>query len=117
MSGDPAKKEGLRERKRRETLQRIAEVGLKLFSEHGYEATTLEAIAEAAGIPPRTFFYYFKTKDEVLQFWQAAASPKRWPRRSWRNPPIKCRYTPFETPSSNCCHTTKTRNPLSLIEF
>jgi AcrR family transcriptional regulator len=72
MSGDPAKKEGLRERKRRETLQRIAEVGLKLFSEHGYEATTLEAIAEAAGISPRTFFYYFKTKDEVLQFWQSS---------------------------------------------
>jgi AcrR family transcriptional regulator len=72
MSGDPAKKEGLRERKRRETLQRIAEVGLKLFSEQGYEATTLEAIAEAAGISPRTFFYYFKTKDEVLQFWQSS---------------------------------------------
>lgn len=63
-------KEGLRERKRRETLQRIAETGLKLFSETGYDATTLEAIAVAAGISPRTFFHYFKTKDEILQYWQ-----------------------------------------------
>jgi len=65
-----ADKEGLRERKRRETLRRIAEIGLKLFVERGYEATTLEVIAAAAGISARTFFHYFKTKDEVLQFWQ-----------------------------------------------
>jgi AcrR family transcriptional regulator len=61
---------GLRERKRRATLLRIAEIGLGLFAENGYDATTLEAIAEAAGISARTFFYYFKTKDEVLQYWQ-----------------------------------------------
>lgn len=64
-----ARKEGLRERKRRETRQRLAEVGLRFFVENGYEATTLEAIAIEAGISPRTFFYYFKTKDELLQFW------------------------------------------------
>lgn len=66
------KKEGLREKKRQATLQRIAESGLKLFSEKGYDETTLEAIAEAAGISARTFFYYFKTKDEVLQYWQGS---------------------------------------------
>jgi AcrR family transcriptional regulator len=62
--------EGLRERKRRETLHRIAEQGLKLFLAHGYEATTLDAIAEAAGISRRTFFYYFKSKEEILLAWQ-----------------------------------------------
>jgi len=72
MCSEAAKTEGTRERKRRETLLRIAETGLKLFAEQGYDATTLEAIAEASGISPRTFFYYFKTKDEVLQFWQGA---------------------------------------------
>lgn len=70
MCSEVARKEGLRARKRRETLARIAETGLNLFSEHGYDATTLEAIAEASGISPRTFFYYFKSKDEVLQYWQ-----------------------------------------------
>jgi AcrR family transcriptional regulator len=70
MEDAPAKPEGLRARKRRETLRRIAEEGLKLFAEAGYEATTLEAVAAAAGISPRTLFYYFKTKDEILQFWK-----------------------------------------------
>jgi AcrR family transcriptional regulator len=65
-----SKEEGLRERKRRETLHRIAEQGLKLFLAHGYEATTLDAIAEAAGISRRTFFYYFKSKEEILLAWQ-----------------------------------------------
>jgi AcrR family transcriptional regulator len=64
------KKEGLRERKRQETLQRIAETGLKLFVANGYEATTLEAVAAAAGISRRTFFHYFKSKEELLLAWQ-----------------------------------------------
>ena len=58
--------EGLRERKRRETAQRIADAGLRLFIANGYEATTLDAIAAEAGISRRTFFYYFKSKDEIL---------------------------------------------------
>ena len=57
---------GLRERKRQETFERIAEASLRLFVEQGYEHTTLEQIAEAAGISRRTFFYYFKAKDDVL---------------------------------------------------
>src|SRR6201992_925642 len=56
----------LRERKRQLTLERIAEAGLKLFLEHGYEATRLEAIAAASGISRRTFFYYLKSKEDVL---------------------------------------------------
>ncbi|MEY2602348.1 MAG: hypothetical protein QOH31_84, partial [Verrucomicrobiota bacterium] len=35
-----------------------------------YEGTTLEAIAAAAGISRRTFFYYFKSKEEVLLGYQ-----------------------------------------------
>lgn len=62
--------EGLRQRKRRETLVRIAENGLRLFVEDGFEATTLEAVAAAADISARTLFYYFKTKEELLQYWR-----------------------------------------------
>lgn len=58
--------EGLRQRKRRETLQRIRDRGICLFIEKGYAATTLDDIAAAAGISRRTFFYYFKSKDEIL---------------------------------------------------
>lgn len=68
--GDPPP-EGLRERKRRQTLQRITDAGLSLFIEKGYEATTLDEIAARAGISRRTFFYYFKSKDEILLSAQA----------------------------------------------
>jgi AcrR family transcriptional regulator len=70
IKNSSAPEEGLRERKRRETRQRIAEQGLRLFLSKGYEATTLDAIAEAAGISRRTFFYYFKSKEEILLAWQ-----------------------------------------------
>jgi AcrR family transcriptional regulator len=66
MKGASERPQGLRERKRRETSERIIEKGLKLFVKNGYEATTLDAIAEAAGISRRTFFYYFKSKEDVL---------------------------------------------------
>jgi AcrR family transcriptional regulator len=66
MIDAPEKPQGLRERKRHETSERIMEKGLKLFVKNGYEATTLDAIAEAAGISRRTFFYYFKSKEDIL---------------------------------------------------
>ena len=66
MKGAPESPTGLRERKRHETFERIMKMGLKLFVKNGYEATTLEAIAHAAGISRRTFFYYFKSKEDIL---------------------------------------------------
>ncbi len=60
--------EGLRERKRRETRQRIAEAALSLFLANGYHGTTLDDIAAAAGISRRTFFSYFKSKDDIILF-------------------------------------------------
>jgi AcrR family transcriptional regulator len=66
MKGGSEKPQGLRERKRRATSERIIDKGLKLFVKHGFEATTLEAIAQAAGISRRTFFYYFKSKEDIL---------------------------------------------------
>jgi AcrR family transcriptional regulator len=67
--GTPAP--GLRERKRRETSRRIAEIGLRMFLENGYEATTLDAIATAANISRRTFFHYFETKEAILRAWES----------------------------------------------
>lgn len=61
--------EGVRERKRRETLHRIAEVGQRLFLTKGYDGTTLDEIAAAAGISRRTFFSYFRSKDDIIFFW------------------------------------------------
>jgi AcrR family transcriptional regulator len=57
---------GLRERKRQETLRRITDAGICLFIEKGIDATTLTEIAAMAGISRRTFFHYFKSKDDIL---------------------------------------------------
>lgn len=62
---------GWRERKRRETRKRVWESAIALFGANGYEATTLDAIAEASGISKRTFFHYFTSKEEILAAWQA----------------------------------------------
>jgi AcrR family transcriptional regulator len=45
---------------------RFRAAALELFEEIGYERTTVAAIAERAGLTPRTFFRYFADKREVL---------------------------------------------------
>ncbi|NUW37855.1 TetR family transcriptional regulator [Nonomuraea sp. SMC257] len=55
-----------RERKKRLTRQRIAMVAVALFAEQGYEETTVAQIAAAADVDPKTFFNYFRSKDDVL---------------------------------------------------
>lgn len=67
------KNEGLRERKRRQTRQRIIEAGLELFLANGFDETTLDAIAEAADISRRTFFYYFKSKEDIVLAYQSGS--------------------------------------------
>ncbi|MBR8745266.1 TetR/AcrR family transcriptional regulator [Nocardiopsis sp. MG754419] len=63
-SGEP--RPGLRERTRRAVHREIAEAGMALFLEHGFEETTVDQIAEAAGISRRSFFRYFATKEDVV---------------------------------------------------
>jgi AcrR family transcriptional regulator len=48
------------------TRMALARAAIRLFGERGYAETTVEAIAEAAGSSPSTFFRYFGTKEDVL---------------------------------------------------
>jgi AcrR family transcriptional regulator len=57
---------GLRERKKRERRRRIEDAAIGFFEQQGFDATTIEQIAAAADIAPRTFFSYFDSKDDVV---------------------------------------------------
>ncbi|MEE4424460.1 TetR/AcrR family transcriptional regulator [Streptomyces bugieae] len=56
---------GLRERKKEQTRQRIAAVAWRLFAERGFEAVTVNEIAEAAEVAKATLFAYFPTKESL----------------------------------------------------
>ncbi len=57
---------GLRERKKLERRHCIEVAAIDLFEADGYDGTTIEDIAAKADIAPRTFFYYFSTKEDVV---------------------------------------------------
>ncbi|MFE7979769.1 TetR/AcrR family transcriptional regulator [Streptomyces shenzhenensis] len=57
---------GLRERTRRAVRREITETAERLFIERGYDATTIEDIAAAIGMSPRSVFRYFPTKEDLL---------------------------------------------------
>lgn len=56
-----------RAQRRRLVRDNVARIAIKLFLDRGYDAVSVEEIAEAAGMTQRTFFRYFSTKDEVLR--------------------------------------------------
>lgn len=52
--------------RRGDTRERIQQVALELFAEHGYEKTSLREIAEQLNITRPALYYHFKTKEDIL---------------------------------------------------
>jgi AcrR family transcriptional regulator len=60
---------GLRERKKQQTRQLIAETARRLFGERGFERVTVAEIARAAEVSEQTVFNYFPTKEDLV-YWR-----------------------------------------------
>ena len=60
---------GLRERKKEQTRQLIAETARRLFGERGFERVTVAEIARTAEVSEQTVFNYFPTKEDLV-YWR-----------------------------------------------
>lgn len=58
--------EGLRERKKRQTRETIADAAMELFTARGYDAVTVADVAAAADVSEKTVFNYFPTKEDLV---------------------------------------------------
>jgi AcrR family transcriptional regulator len=58
--------QGLRERKKRQTRAKIAEVAVGLFVARGFDQVTMAEVADAAEVSVNTVYNYFHTKDELV---------------------------------------------------
>jgi AcrR family transcriptional regulator len=63
---------GHRATKKRRQREQLIKIGLELFFQYGFEKTSIAKIAQDAGISERTFFHYFKTKEELVFDWNNA---------------------------------------------
>jgi AcrR family transcriptional regulator len=61
--------EGLRERKKQQTRQLIAEIARRRFAEDGFERVTVAEIAREAQVSEKTVFNYFPTKEDLV-YWR-----------------------------------------------
>jgi AcrR family transcriptional regulator len=64
---------GRRETKKRAVRAAVEQAARQLFAEHGYEATSVRQIADAAGVAERTFYRYFDGKESLI-----ADEAERW---------------------------------------
>lgn len=83
------------EHKKRATRAALVEAEVRLAAEHGVENVAVDAISEATGVSPRTFFNYFGVRDEdALVGHEQALTPN-----SVASRPESCLNSPCSTAS------------------
>jgi AcrR family transcriptional regulator len=66
MATEPAPPAARGRRPRGEMREQILDVALELFSEQGYDNTSLREIAERLGVTKAALYYHFKSKGDIL---------------------------------------------------
>ncbi|HNM83659.1 MAG: TetR/AcrR family transcriptional regulator [Mycobacterium sp.] len=63
---DSQQRPGLRERKKQATRAKLIDAAADLIDKQGYSKTTVEQIANAVDVSPRTVAHYFPSKEQLL---------------------------------------------------
>ncbi|MFF0488627.1 TetR family transcriptional regulator [Nocardia sp. NPDC004068] len=66
MPGPTAREEGVRERKKRLTRERLSDTATRLFLERGFDAVKVCEVAAACGVSEKTVFNYFPSKEALV---------------------------------------------------
>ncbi len=66
-SGESPKGKAGRPKGKTGTRERITDAAIGLFAQRGYEAVSVQDIADAVGIKKSSIYNHFKSKDEILQ--------------------------------------------------
>jgi len=101
----------LREQKKLAAWRGIRDAALRLFEEQGYEATTVEQIAEAARVSRATFFNYFASKEAVV-FDQDPEARQQWQALMDGRPTDEPLWTTLEAILIDFAETLRERMPL-----
>src|ERR1700723_2188571 len=71
---------GRRERKREQTKQSLIKAAMDLFVAKGYTETTIDDIVATADVAKVTFYYYFKSKEEIVLEYKKNAADESFKR-------------------------------------
>lgn len=82
-TGKPERRVSKRERAE-QTRARMLDAAYRLFSQHGYEATTMQAVADDAGVAVQTVYFTFHTKGGLLTAIETRAAGGGEEGHDWR---------------------------------
>lgn len=103
----------LRELRRERARNEITAAAIELFTGQGYDATTVDQIAQAALISPRTFYNYFPSKEDVL-FYEADAGTEAFRFQVTSETPV---VGPFEAVRAACLSVARLLDSSAKVDL